>query len=110
MPGDRSAIRRVSDKFPLAHLRDITPFIDAMRNIKTPQEIVVLRRNGSLSAAGIRSGMAHAYPGIFEYQIEAEASYVFRSSGAQGIAYLAIVGAAGNGNTWHYFSNRDRTK
>ena len=110
MPGDRAAIRRISDKFPLAHLRDVTPFIDQMRDIKTPKEHAVIRRNGKLSAAGIKSGMAHAYPGIMEYQIEAEASYVFRMSGAQGIAYPAIVGAAGNGNTWHYFSDRDKTK
>jgi len=69
-----------------------------------------MRRNGKLSAEGIRRGMARAYPGIYEYQIEAEASYVFRNSGAQGIAYPAIVGAAANGTTWHYFSDRDQTK
>jgi Xaa-Pro aminopeptidase len=110
MPGDRSVFRRIQEMFPAAHLRDMTPFIDAMRYIKTPQEIAVLRRNGKLSAEGIRRGMARAYPGIYEYQIEAEASYVFRSSGAQGIAYPAIVGAAANGTTWHYFSDRDQTK
>jgi Xaa-Pro aminopeptidase len=110
MPGDRGVIRRIQEMFPAAHLRDMTPFIDAMRYIKTPQEIAVLRRNGKLSAEGIRRGMARAYPGIYEYQIEAEASYVFRNSGAQGIAYPAIVGAAANGTTWHYFSDRDQTK
>jgi Xaa-Pro aminopeptidase len=110
MPGDRAAIRRMQEMFPAARLRDMTPYIDAMRYIKTPQEIEVLRRNGKLSAEGIRRGMARAYPGIYEYQIEAEASYLFRNSGAQGIAYPAIVGAAANGTTWHYFSDRDKTK
>ena len=110
MPGDRAPIQRITQKFPLVHLHDVTPLIDVMRNIKTPQEIAVLRRNGKLSADGIRTGMARAFPGIFEYQIEAEASYIFRKSGAQGIAYPAIVGAAANGTTWHYFSDRDQTK
>jgi Xaa-Pro aminopeptidase len=110
MPGDRGLLRRIQEMFPAAHLRDMTPFIDSMRYIKTAQEIAILRRNGKLSAEGIRRGLARAYPGIYEYQIEAEASYVFRNSGAQGISYPAIVGAAANGTTWHYFSDRDQTK
>ncbi len=108
-PGDRSALRRVAERFPAARLRDLTGFIDVMRNIKTPQEIEVLRRNGKLSAEGQRRAIAIAYPGIYEYQIEAEASFVFRNSGAQGIAYPAIVGASANGNIWHYFFNRTKT-
>ena len=44
---------------------------------------------------------------MFEYQIEAEAEYVFRYAGAQGLAYPAIVGAGLHANTWHYFFNRD---
>jgi Xaa-Pro aminopeptidase len=108
-PGDRSALRRVAERFPSARLRDLTGFIDQMRVIKTPKEVEVLRRNGKLSAEGQRRAIAIAYPGIYEYEIEAMASYIFRSSGAQGIAYPAIVGASANGNTWHYFSNRTKT-
>jgi Xaa-Pro aminopeptidase len=43
---------------------------------------------------------------MFEYQIEAEAAYVFRNGGAQGRAYPAIVGTGDNINTWHYFNDR----
>jgi len=49
-----------------------------------------------------------AHPGMFEYQIEAEAAFVFRNSGAQGLAYPAIVGAGLHANTWHYFFNRSK--
>lgn len=79
-----------------------------MRNIKRPQEIEVLRRNGKLSAEGDRQEIAKARPGMYEYQIEAQAEYVFRDSGAQGLAYPAIVGSGLNANTWHYFSDRDK--
>lgn len=105
-PGDRAAIRKLAERYPAAHQRDATPFIDAMRNIKTPQEIALLRRNGNLSATGIKEAMAHAHPPMYEYQIEARAAYVFRDGGAQGWAYPAIVGTAENINTWHYFSDR----
>lgn len=105
-PGDRAAIHKLAERYPAAHQRDATPFIDAMRNIKTPQEIAVLRRNGALSAEGIKQGIAHARPGMYEYQIEAQAAFVFRSGGASGWAYPAIVGTGENINTWHYFNDR----
>jgi Xaa-Pro aminopeptidase len=105
-PGDRAAIKKLAERYPAAHQRDATAFIDDMRNIKTPQEIEVLRRNGKLSAEGIKQAIAHAHPPMFEYQIEAQADYVFRNGGAQGWAYPAIVSSAENINTWHYFNDR----
>lgn len=106
LPGDRAAIKKLAERYPAAHLKDVTPFIDAMRNIKTPQEIVVLTRNGVLSGEGIKQGIAHAKPGMYEYQIEAQAAFVFRNGGASGWAYPAIVGTGENINTWHYFNDR----
>ncbi len=107
-PGDRAAIQKLALRYPAAHQKDATPFIDAMRNIKTPQEIAVLRRNGSLSAEGIKQAIAHAHPPMYEYQIEARAAFVFRNGGAAGWAYPAIVGTGENINTWHYFSDRQQ--
>ena len=51
-----------------------------------------------------------AHPDMYEYQIEAEAVFVFRNAGAQGLAYPAIVGSGIHANTWHYFFNRDKIK
>ena len=105
-PGDRAAIKKLAERYPAAHLRDATPFIDTMRNIKTPQEIAVLRKNGALSGEGIKQGIAHARAGMYEYQVEAQAAFVFRNGGASGWAYPAIVGTGDNINTWHYFNDR----
>lgn len=105
-PGDRAALKKLAERYPAAHQRDATGFIDDMRNIKTAQEIEVLRRNGKLSAEGIKQAIEHAHPPMYEYQIEAQAAYVFRNGGAQGWAYPAIVGSAENINTWHYFNDR----
>lgn len=105
-PGDRAAIMKLAERYPAAHQRDVTPFIDAMRNIKTPQEIAVLRRNGTLSAEGIKQAITHAHAPMYEYQIEARAAYIFRNGGASGWAYPAIVSSGENVNTWHYFNDR----
>ena len=109
IPGKEKVVaklKKLAERYPAARLHEVTPLIDAMRNIKTPQEIAVLRRNGKLSAEGIRQAIAHARPGMFEYQIEAQADYVFRNGGAEGWAYPAIVSSGPNVNTWHYFSDR----
>ena len=107
-PANLESATKLRERYPMANLRDLTPLIDALRNIKTPQEIAILRRNGKLSAAGHLRAISHARPGLWQYQIEAEAEYVFHQGGAQGDAYPAIVGTGENINTWHYFSNRNR--
>lgn len=106
LPFDRSVIEQLRSHYPQAALHDITPLLDAIRNIKTPQEIDVLRRNGKLSAEAIRDAMAHAKPGMYEYQIEARARFDYMNAGAQGVAYPAIVSSGSSLNTWHYFNNR----
>ena len=105
-PGDRAALMKLAQRYPAPHRRDVTPFIDEMRNIKTPQEIALVRKNGALSAAGLKDAIAHAHAPMYQYQIEARADYVFRNGGAQGWAYPAIVGSGEDVNTWHYFSDR----
>jgi len=106
LPFDRNLIEQLRARYPAAAQRDVTPFLDAMRNIKTPQEIEVLRRNGKMSAEATRDAIAHARPGMYEYQLEARARFDFANAGAQGLAYLAIVSSGASLNTWHYFNNR----
>ena len=107
-PGDRAALKKLADRYPNVHLRDVTSAIDQLRNIKTPGEIEVLRRNGKISAEGMRRAIARAKPGMYQYQVAAEARYWFAMNGAQGIAYPAIVGSGPTANTWHYFQDRDK--
>ncbi len=108
VPEDLAPSKLLAERYPMAHLRDLTPAIDAMRNIKSPKEIEVLRRNGKLSAEGNRDAIAHAHPGMYQYQIEARAEYYYYDHGAQSLAYLAIVGSGSDINTWHYFSDRHK--
>lgn len=103
---DRSVIEQIRTRYPQAVLRDVTPILDALRNIKTSQEIEVLRRNGKLSAAAMRDAIAHARPGVYEYQIEARARFGYMNGGAQGVAYPAVVASGSDVNTWHYGNNR----
>jgi Xaa-Pro aminopeptidase len=101
-------LNRLKEHYPSAELKDLTPLMDAQRNLKTDAEAELLRRNGRLGAEGLKQAMAKAKPGMWQYQVEAEAAYVFAMGGAEGWAYPAIVGSGKDVNTWHYFSNRAR--
>ena len=92
-------------RFPDFELVDVTPHIDRQRTIKTPREIEVLRRNGRISAEGIRRAIAATRPGFLEYSLEAAAQAWYDWSGADGVAFPAIVASGPNLLTWHYAAN-----
>jgi Xaa-Pro aminopeptidase len=108
VPSDLAPTTLLAQRYPMLNLRDVTPMIDAMRNTKRAEEIEILRRIGKISAEGDREAIAHAQPGMFQYQIEARAYYYMFDRGAQGAAYLAIVSSGSDINTIHYFSDRHK--
>ena len=105
---DLDRIGRLKDRYPQCELRDVAPVIDALRAIKTPEEIEILRRNGRISAEAVRQAMLAARPGVFEYEIEAAAMAVILRGGARSAAYAPIVGSGPNSCIWHYDQNSRR--
>jgi Xaa-Pro aminopeptidase len=105
---DNHRILKLKERFPAAEFKDITPFIDAMRVIKSPEEIEVMRRNGRISAEGVRQAMLATRPGGYEYEIEAAAMSVVLKNGATGAAYPPIVGSGPNTCILHYERNDRR--
>jgi Xaa-Pro aminopeptidase len=105
---DQYRIEKLRQRYPQMELVDIAPAIDALRAVKTPEEIEVLRRNGRLSAEGVRQAMLAGRPGVFEYEIEAAAMAVVLKGGAKGPAYAPIVGSGPNSCIFHYEKNDRR--
>jgi Xaa-Pro aminopeptidase len=102
---DNYRIKKLKERYPVIALNDITPFIDEMRVIKSPEEREILRRNGKISAEGVKQAILATKPGVFEYQIEAAAMFVILKNGAKGVAYPPIVGSGPNSCIWHYDKN-----
>jgi Xaa-Pro aminopeptidase len=105
---DAWRVETLRSRYPSFEFRDVTPALDALRVIKTPREIEILRLNGRLSAEAIRRAIEITRPGRFEYELEAEATYHLFKNGIQGNGYPAIVGSGPNGNIWHYQDNGRR--
>jgi Xaa-Pro aminopeptidase len=98
-------------RFPQAEVKDLTPILDSLRAIKSPREIAVIRRASQLAGLGIIEAMKSTKPGVFEYQLDAAARYVFLVNGARLEGYRSIV-AAGTANIWnmHYYRNTGELK
>jgi len=107
---DQYRIERFRSYYPNLQLRDITPYLDALRMIKTPEEIEVLRRNGKISAEAIKRAMLASRPGAFEYELEAAAMEVVLKNGGRGPAYPPIIGSGPNTCILHYEKNSRQMK
>jgi Xaa-Pro aminopeptidase len=102
---DNYRINKLKERYPSCEFKDITPFIDAMRVIKTPEEIEIIRRNGKISAEAVKQAMIAGKPGVYEYEIEAAAMAVILRHGARRFAYPPIVGSGPNSCILHYAEN-----
>jgi Xaa-Pro aminopeptidase len=83
-------------------VRDLDPILDALRVIKTPREIAMIRQATRIAGLGLMEAMRAARPGMREHEIEAIADWVFKTHGSQGIAYFALVAAGRNAVYPHY--------
>ena len=99
---DNYRIKKLKERFPVFNFKDITPYIDGLRLIKTAEEIEVMRRNGKISAEAVKQAMLATKPNVYEYEIEAAAMGVILKGGAKGAAYPPIVGSGPNSCIFHY--------
>jgi Xaa-Pro aminopeptidase len=102
---DAARVSMLRMQFPYLDVRDVTPYLDRLRLIKSPREIETMTRNARISAEAMVRAIQITGPGRFEYELEAEAAYWMTRHGVQGAAYPAIVGSGPLGNRWHYEDN-----
>ena len=103
-------IQKLRDRFPQFEIRDLSPILDAMRLIKSPKEIELIRKATQIAGLGIMEAMRSTQPGVYEYQLDAAAKYIFHLQGARGDGYASIVGGGTNAYMGHYFHKTDVLK
>lgn len=90
--------------------KDVTQLIDALRLVKTPEEIEAMRRACKISGLAHSNAMRQTLPGDYEWQIAARMTGDMLEAGGMGAAYMAIVGSAGNACMLHYPTNNRKTE
>ena len=89
-------------------VKDLDPIVDALRVLKSPREIAVIREATRIAGLGIMEAMRDAKPGMFEYELQADAEFVFKKHGAYGPSYFALIATGRNTLYSHYHRNTAR--
>ncbi|HKC84594.1 MAG TPA: aminopeptidase P N-terminal domain-containing protein, partial [Blastocatellia bacterium] len=87
------------------NVQNLDPILDAMRAFKSPREISVIREATRITGLAIMEAMREARPGIYEYELQAPAEFVFKKYGSQGAAYFALIATGRNTLYSHYHKN-----
>jgi Xaa-Pro aminopeptidase len=98
-------VEQIRRRYPQFEITDVTPILDRMRIVKSPREIDLLRRSTRLAAHGVMEAMRSTRPGLFEYQLDAAARYVYLAGGARGEGYRSITATGTNAYFGHYYRN-----
>ena len=96
---------------PRAAIQDLTPILDELRSVKSLRETALVRRASELAGLGVLEAMRSTEPGVWEYQLDAAARYVFLQNGARLDGYRSIT-ASGTENiiNAHYYRNDSQLK
>ncbi|HEX2217317.1 MAG TPA: Xaa-Pro aminopeptidase [Gemmatimonadales bacterium] len=103
-----SFMRRFAEAHPDVTVRDAHPTLDSLRTRKSPAELAMLRRAIDITGEALREVMRALKPGMYEYQIEAIVESAFRRRGADGAAFVSIIGSGPNATQYHYNANDRR--
>jgi Xaa-Pro aminopeptidase len=87
------------------HVQDCTKDIAALRALKQPDELAMIKKAVDVSAAAFKRIHENFSNYKNEYEIEADFAREVRFSGASGCAYDSIVASGSNACTLHYHKN-----
>jgi Xaa-Pro aminopeptidase len=105
----KDSVARVAISGAIANEKWNTPlytqYTNSLRGIKTPEEMLLLRKAVEISSIAHAEVMKAIRPDLSEREIEGIHDYVQKKYGAEHWGYPAIVGGGNNGCTLHYEEN-----
>jgi Xaa-Pro aminopeptidase len=88
----------------------LSKILSALREIKQPEEIALMRKAITMSCDGHIEIMKALEPGMHEYDAQAAGEYIFKKNGSEYVGYGSICGGGENSCILHYMSNRKPLK
>lgn len=86
-------------------LVDINYYLTEMRLIKGAEEVERIQRADDITAEAMIEAVKTARPGMYEYEIDAIISYVYRKNGCHRPGFNSIVASGPNAAVLHYQQN-----
>src|SRR6185436_12207180 len=94
-------------QYPGVRIRDASPLLLAMREIKSPAELTLIQRAVDITVEAQKSAMRRVLTATLESEVQATIEFTFRNLGACCWAFPSIVAAGRNSTTLHYETNND---
>jgi len=79
-----------------------------MRLIKSEEEIAVIRKATQIAGLAIIEAMRSTDPGVYEYQLDAAAKFIYYMHDVKRDGYASIIGGGTNAFMGHYFHKTDQ--
>jgi Xaa-Pro aminopeptidase len=102
---EETFVEKLKAAAPQSEIKNLDPIVNALRAVKSAREIAIMREATRIAGLGIMEAMRDAKPGMHEYELQADAEFVFKKSGALGAAYFALVATGENTYYTHYHKN-----
>ncbi|MGB1308946.1 MAG: M24B family metallopeptidase, partial [Oceanihabitans sp.] len=103
----KQQVLKIEQEKPKSNLdtQILSTLMSGLRQIKTPEEMVLLTKAIRISAQGQREIMKAMHPGMSETEVQGVHEFVYKKYGSEYEGYPSIVGAGNNGCVLHYIEN-----
>jgi Xaa-Pro aminopeptidase len=102
---EEAFVAKLKTAAPRSNIRDLDSIVDTLRITKSPREIAVIREATRIAGLAIMEAMRDARPGMREYELQADAEFIFKRYGAYGPSYFALIATGANTYYSHYNKN-----
>ena len=99
-------VKQVKECYPMHNYGRTAPILNALRMVKSEEEIAVTKQACDITAKAFRRCLATVRSGVYEYEVQAEIEYIFKQNNATGHAYAPIIAGGKNGCCLHYSKNQ----
>lgn len=99
---ERQLKERIEEHLPGVEVVGFDRELDRMRLVKTPEEAWAMRRSSRAGALAMAEAIRSTRVGMGEWELGALMTWVQQAHGAEGPAYLPIVGSGPNSCVLHY--------
>ena len=97
-------------QYPLHVYNRAAKLTRGLRQVKSEEEVQMIQKAADISIKGFERVLKKVKPGIKEYELEAELTYVFFKNGAIRHAFKPIVASGKNACALHYNDNDGHCK
>jgi Xaa-Pro aminopeptidase len=91
--------------YPLHRYYRLAPLLKRLRSQKAPEELEIMQHACNITNSAFRRVLSTLKPGMQEYEVEAEITYIFLKNGASGHAYAPVIASGKNACILHYIDN-----